>query len=491
MWEPAYRLLEWLRVGELSSRELLQAHIDRIEKTDDAVNAVVVRDFDRAMESARRADDHRARGGGTGALHGLPMTVKEAFDVAGLPTTWGFPDRRGNVAPFHAEAVQRLTDAGAIIFGKTNVPLNLADCQSYNDVYGVTSNPWDLSRTPGGSSGGSAAALAAGFTPLELGSDLGGSIRTPSAFCGVFGHKASHGIISSIGHSPSGPNPPSDISVPGPMARSAEDLRLAMNVLVAPPAHADPAWRIALPPSRASQLNAFRVAFLIDQERHEVSDEIVSELDKAATRLEGAGARVVRHPTPPFDLQKAFRSFAILSRSISIAQSPPEVLDAMAAEAATREPNDDSLAAAAMRAAALRHHEWLALDRQRFHYCRAWDRFFRDYDIILCPVHTTTAFPHDSSEPRESRKLVVNGREVSYDSYYFWMSLAGLSYLPATVVPVGCSSDGLPIGVQAIGPVYGDLTTIEFADLLAEISDPILYPAAPLSPTPSNSSKPQ
>lgn len=456
--------------------DLFDRCIDEILKRDPQVNAIVVRDFDRARDAARRADERASGGGDLPPLHGLPVTVKEAFDVEGLATTWGRKELSSNIAHHNAEAVQRLIDSGAIVLGKSNVPNNLADCQTYNELYGVTNNPWNLERTPGGSSGGSGAALAAGFVPLELGSDLAGSIRTPSHFCGVFGHKSSFGVVPSSGHSPAGPGAASDISVMGPMARSAEDLKLAMSVLAGPSAMDAAAWTVRLPEARHLRLKDFRVAIWLDQNDHEVDNEIANALLKLAVELRRAGASVAETITFPFALDEVHRDFVVLTRSVTIAGSPTNVLEGYRREAAGLAPDDYSYGAALRRAAALYHTDWLALNRRRYQRRMQLEDLFSRYDVILCPVHTTTAFRHDHSEPREARTIMVNGRQRDYSAYLFWLSLAGLHYLPATVMPVGLSRANLPIAIQVIGPYLGDLTSIQFAELARELCDPIVYP---------------
>src|SRR5262245_16964260 len=243
-YRTATALLSDLEACRVGSLELLEHLLARAERHNPALNAIVVRDIDRARARAKEADTARRRGESWGPLHGLPMTVKECFDVEGLPTSAGSPGLKANAALRHADAVQRLVDAGAIIFGKTNVPLFAGDLQTYNEVYGITNNPWDTTRGPGGSSGGSAVALAAGLTPLELGSDIGGSIRNPAHFCGVYGHKPSYGVISMRGHVPGPPNSllQADIGVAGPLARSADDLELALSVMAGPNEFDATAW---------------------------------------------------------------------------------------------------------------------------------------------------------------------------------------------------------------------------------------------------------
>ena len=264
--EPAYRtageLVKALADRKISARELLDASISRIEALDPKINAVVVRDFDRARVAADAADAALARGERRPLL-GLPMTVKEQLGVAGLPTTWGDPKAKDWKAEVDALAVQRLKAAGAVILGKTNVPIFLRDWQSYNEVYGTTNNPWDVSRSPGGSSGGGAAALAAGFVPLEFGSDIGGSLRAPAHFCGVFSHKPSLDLVPQRGAGP--PRAPAipvrgDLAVIGPMARSAADLALALEVTAGPDELSEGiGYKLALPPPRHEKLAEFRV----------------------------------------------------------------------------------------------------------------------------------------------------------------------------------------------------------------------------------------
>ena len=252
-----------LQARKISAVELTDHVIARIEALDQKINAVVVRDFDRARDAAKAADAALGRGERRPLL-GVPITIKESFNVAGLPTTWGIVAAKGFVPQEDALTVARLKGAGAVVLGKTNVPLMLADWQSFNAIYGTTNNPWDLARTPGGSSGGSAAALAAGFGPLSLGSDIGGSLRVPPNYCGVYGHKPTHGIIPTRGHAPPGARAvPRDIdlAVVGPMARSASDIALELDILAGPDELRDAvAYRLALPPPRHEALKDFRCA---------------------------------------------------------------------------------------------------------------------------------------------------------------------------------------------------------------------------------------
>ena len=453
--------------GENSAVDLCDFFINRIERYDNGINAVVVRDFDRARDAARLADNvaHSERG----CLHGVPITIKESFDVAGLPTTWGLPQFQGSSAAQDASVVQNLKSAGAILLGKTNVPANLADFQSYNKVYGVSNNPWNVERTPGGSSGGAAAALAAGMTALEIGSDIGGSIRNPAHYCGVYGHKPTWGIVPQNGHALPGALASSDLAVCGPLARSAEDLALALNVIAEAPSLNKPGWKLTLPPPRHRQLKDFRVAVWASDSMAPVDDEIKHRIDNTAATLEQCGAKVSYDARPSLDIKRSHTTYVNLLQSIMGAALGSEFYESTRQTVALLDAGDQSDTALTMRSMVLDHRSWLRANnfRERLRY--QWREFFKGWDIILCPVMATTAFGHDHSKTSE-RKIMVNSEPQDYFKQVFWAGLGSTSYLPSTVFPSGLSSGGLPIGIQAMSAEYNDFTTIEFARLLtAEI----------------------
>jgi amidase len=463
-WLTATQSLSALQKGEIGSRELLDRLIARIERHNPAVNAVVVQDYERARARADAADAARARGQSWGPLHGLPMTVKECFDVEGLPTTAGAPALRANRAVRHADAVRRLVDAGAVIFGKTNTPLFAGDLQTYNSVYGTTHNPWDLACGPGGSSGGAAAALAAGMTPLELGSDIGGSIRNPAHFCGVYGHKPSFGIVPMRGHVPGPPNTLStaDIGVGGPMARSVEDLQLGLAVLAGPGEWDAAAWRLELPSPRQTTLNGYRIAVCADHAFCPVDREIADAIERAAAAL-GQGGAKVGMATPEIDFAEAFRVYyRLLAGALSPGLPAPQS-EAMAVRAAKASPDDQDLAVLFARGATRRHAEHLRDVEHRQQQRARWADFFRDWDAFLCPVILTAAFPHDQSSDMGARRLVVNGVERPYFEAICWAGLIGNVRLPSTVVPIGRTKAGLPIGMQVVGPYLEDRTALDIA----------------------------
>ena len=466
-YRTARDLVAALGAREVSAVELTNAAIARIEALDGKLNAVVVRDFDNARAAAKEADAALARGERRPLL-GIPMTVKEAFNVAGLPTTWGIPTAKGRLVADDAATVERLKAAGAIIIGKTNVPLMLIDWQSYNEVYGTTNNPWDVTRTPGGSSGGSAAALAAGFVPLELGSDLGGSLRVPAHFCGVFAHKPTHGLVPLRGSVPPGaPSLPVeiDLSVAGPMARSADDLALALDVLAGPDAPMATAYKLALPSPRHERLADYRVLVIDTHPLLPTANAIRAALDGLADRLAKAGAKVARTSPLLPDLGLLTRTYFSLMYSFFSADIPIEGYRRLKQVAAAIAPEANDLDTIGSRGLVLDHRDWIWADRTRNGIAARWRDLFREFDLVLCPVVPTTAFPHDHGD-RQTRRIDIDGTSHRYSYQAVWAGLATLTGQPATAVPIGRSDQGLPIGVQIIGPYLEDRTTIAFAGLI-------------------------
>ncbi|MEQ8858007.1 MAG: amidase [Pseudomonadales bacterium] len=464
-FESAVELAHRIRNKEIGSRELTDLYIGRIERYDGVLNAVVVRDFERARAAADAADRALAEGRDLGPLHGLPMTIKESYDIAGLPTSWGVPEFRDNVAGSDAQVVKRFKAAGAHFMGKTNVPVNLADFQSYNDIYGTTGNPWDPARTPGGSSGGSAAALAAGLTGLDSGSDIGGSIRNPAHFCGVYGHKPTWGVVPFQGHMLPGMVAPPDIAVVGPLGRSAEDLALAMDVIAGPdPLHA-PGWKLDLPRPSKQSLKDYRVALWPSDARAPVATEIADRVQAAGDLLAGLGARVSDTARPAIDVDASHRLYGCMLQGVMAAGIPDEPFAEMTAQVAALDPADDSSAANMARAAVQRHRDWVRNNNVRETLRVAWREFFDEWDILLCPQMATPAFSHDH-QPFEVRTLTVDNEQQPYFQQVFWAGLITVAFLPSTVFPTGPSHDGLPIGLQAVGAEFNDYTCIDFARLL-------------------------
>jgi amidase len=441
-FESATTLIERLRARRIGARELLEYFIRRIERYDGLINAVIVRDFERARARADAADRAIGRGEVLGPLHGLPMTIKESFHFAGTPTTFGFPEFRGNTAASNAVVVDRLLAAGAVIFGKTNVPPGLMDGQSWNEVYGRTNNPWDLARGPGGSSGGAAAALAARMIPLEFGSDIGGSIRNPAHFCGLYGHKPSYDLIPLRGHSPPGVPDGAGIvlAVVGPLARTADDLGLALDVLAGPDEGEATGYRLALPPPRHARLADYRILVVDQHPLAVVDDEIRAGLNGLADGLQKLGATVARSSDRLPDLANLHEAYMnLLNPAMSRGQPGVQTISA---------------------------HEWMAgLDAQAA-IRRQFAHLFEAFDVVLMPVLGAPAFPHDDEPDGAKRTLTINGEPTRYFAQIAWSGPATFACLPSTAIPVGRTRAGLPFGAQVIGPYLEDRTTIGFAGLV-------------------------
>ncbi|MET0877257.1 MAG: amidase [Tardiphaga sp.] len=460
-----------LRARSVSAVELAQDTIAQIERHDGRVNAVCVRDFERGLDAARAADAALARGE-TGALLGIPMTVKESFNVAGTPTTWGFVAQKDFVPAEDALAITRVKDAGGVILAKTNVPLGLGDWQSYNDIYGTTNNPFDLGRTPGGSSGGSSAALAAGYGALSLGSDIGGSLRVPGHYCGIYAHKPTLALAPTRGHllPPYPPLPSSrDLSVIGPMARCAADLTLLLDVIAGPDSWQEGvAYRLALPPPRHSALKDFRVLVLDVHPLLPTAESVRGAVETLAANLTGAGAQVTRESPLLPDLAAAGRLYMRMLVALLAAGAPPDDYTANLAAAAKLDPDDMSLAAERLRGSVLTHRDWLMADAGRTRLRAQWRALFQNFDAVICPVMPTPAYPHDHSPDQEKRLIEIDGVNCCYVDQLVWPGLATLPGLPATAIPVAMSKDELPIGLQIIGPWLEDRTPLKLAELIEQ-----------------------
>lgn len=462
----AIELAAKLRRHEIGCVELLDHHIKRFERINPKINAVIWTDLEAARARAVAADVAIRKGELWGPLHGLPMTIKESFNLTGAPTTWGDPAYKDNIAKDNAVATQRLLDAGAIIYGKTNVPLMLADWQSFNAIHGTCNNPWDVTKTPGGSSGGSAAALATGMAALELGSDIGASIRNPAHYCGVLGHKPTHNIVPTRGQSVTGTVSIPDISVAGPMARSAEDLALALSILAGSDEIEAPGLKLDLPPPRAHKLRHLRIAVMTSDPSSEVDSEYQAKLTALGEALAKEGAKVSFTAKPAFDTREAFKLYVKLLRSFSLSRAAPEYIRMLEERAKTLKAEDDSFQAWVLRSFNISYREWLAANEQRHKLRWLWHDFFKDWDVLLCPAAAGPAFPHDQKGERMDRVIEVNGKAENTCHQLFWAGYSGMVFLPSTVCPIERHSNGLPLSVQIIGPHLGDRTTIEVARLI-------------------------
>lgn len=465
-FRSATDLARLLRARKTTASALLDDCLEQYKSYNGALNAVVVTDIPRARKAAAAADRRLKAGKPAGAFDGVPMTAKESFDMTGLPSTWGDPRFKDNIASADAVAITRLTEAGAVIYGKTNVPLMLADWQSYNTIYGTTNNPWDVSRSPGGSSGGSATALATGMSALEIGSDIGASIRNPAHYCGVYGHKPTYGVVPYQGHLLPGVVQPGDITVAGPLARSARDLAVMMKVIAGPVGPEARGYTLAIPAATQKSLKDFKVAVMFTDEQSEVD---LGVQDLLGTLTQFLGKRVRKLSTtarPAFSTKEAMDVYIALLRSATSRRQSDAEFASNSAKVAASDPQDDSYLTRMLRAYVLPHRDWLKFNERRHQMRLLWEQFFDDWDVMICPAAASAAFPHDHEGERHERKITVNGKRVATTDQLFWAGYSGGYLLPSTVAPMGLTAEGLPAGVQIIARQYGDYTSIRFAELL-------------------------
>jgi amidase len=435
--------LDALARGAITSEALLTAQLERVERFNPVLSAVVAMDLDGALRDARAADEARRQGRLTGPLHGLPMTIKDIFATRGLVTTSGHAPLSDYRPEADAPAVAALKAAGAVVFGKTNLPEFGGDIQSYNDIHGLCRNPWNPERTAGGSSGGAGAALASGMTLLELGSDIGGSIRVPCHYNGVFGHKPTWNAVDRFGESPRPPvwaHALMDLAVAGPMGRSVADVRLGLDVLTAITTGGIPGARLPPASPRSYSARGLRVAIHVEDPAAPTSAACKAAVREVGARLAAAGAQVTEPGLAGPDLAEQ----NLLYRDLLNAAMSPGY--------------------------AASHQEWKATDERRHRLRADYARFFQDHDVLLAPIAPTPAFPHVTEGSMGSRKLTVDGVEVSYLKHLVWAGLPTLPGLPATAVPVALSDESLPMGLQVIGPLWADQTTLAVAGLIETLN---------------------
>lgn len=469
----AYRSAAELAAGlagrELSAVEALDAAVARVEARDGEINVVVTLEVERARAEAARIDEARvdpAKAAALGPLAGLPITIKDSLMVDGFRTTSGAPELADFVADRDAVSVGALRRAGAVVYGKTNLPIWAGDVQSFNDVFGTSSNPWATDRSVGGSSGGSAGALAAGFTTLEIGSDIAGSIRNPAAMCGVVGHKPSYGIVSGRGQIPGPPGTltQADIAVIGPMARTVDDCRTALGLMAGPDDWHDAAWSLELPPPRRTDPRGLRVALMATDPACPVDPEIERAIVAVAEGLAAAGAIVDAEARPAgFEFEKADRTFLTLLGGAMCGGYTRAEIEEMAERLRTETTLPGGLG---IDGATIRHREWLTANERRLQMRAAWREFFQSWDVVLAPISPTVAVPHDHSHPMTARTIDVAGESRPYVDQMKWVGIFGLVYLPATAVPIGLHSSGLPMGLQVVGPFLEDETTLAVAAMI-------------------------
>ncbi|MBS0470193.1 MAG: amidase [Proteobacteria bacterium] len=462
-YATARQMLADLNAKKISARELLDAHLARNDAIHGTINAINATDIERAREEADAIDAARTKGTALGPLAGLPMTIKDGYDVENMPALAGNPalvGRPKNCAD--AALVRTVRDAGAVIWGKTNVPFMLSDLQSYNAITGTTNNPYDVTRTPGGSSGGAAAALACGVTPLEIGSDIGGSLRHPANFTGVTSLKTTWGALDGRGHIPPMPDGywECDLGVYGPMARNTGDLKLLWGLLKGTPEQA------------RRDIKGARVAVWDEEPSWPLARDVKDGVVRAATALEQAGAMVER-TKPKVDGAVLMDFYLQLLTPIVSYGMPEQMLDAFAT---MREADRKTVAEGGPGAgfaqfrlyASAPNRDVIAAQIKRQAYKDILAEFFTGYDAIVMPITMTTAFKHLQEPTFQERVLEIDGVAVPYPTILNWISLATALHLPALAVQAGQTAAGLPVGVQIVGPWNGEDRLFDFAAAVEE-----------------------
>ena len=440
-----------IREGEFKSRELLELLIKQIESVNPKINAVVTLDLEGARAAADAADAEILAGSSVGVLHGIPITVKDALETRGLRSTGGAVELHNNIPDRDAPVVRAMKEAGAIVFGKTNLPRWSGDIQAFNEMFGTTSNPWNEERVPGGSSGGAAAAVATGMSSFEIGTDIGGSIRFPASFCGIFGHKPSFGVVPSTGYidHESGGTTEADVNVIGPLARSAEDLELLLDLMLRK--EGPLVASLAEPPKHITSL---KVAAWLDDPFCPVDSKVGPVMNSAIDNLEATGVSVDRSARPDVDPEEAFALGSWLVTSAMLQSMPAKTLEELSKEGGA--PPQVS------------HRSWLDNHARREAIRKKWAEFFNGFDAIIMPISPVSPFPHDQEGNFATRTLKSDGKERPYLDLIRWTILTGMAYLPATTPPIGLDQDGVPVSFQVVGPYGGDYTTIRLAQHIAE-----------------------
>ncbi|TMJ31325.1 MAG: amidase [Alphaproteobacteria bacterium] len=472
-FETATSLARAIRNGKLTSREATEAHLERIGRLNGPVNALVVVDREGALRAARAADKAAAKKGAKlGPLHGVPITIKEAFDVTGLRTTSSHPPIKDNVATADASLVARLRAAGAVILGKTNVPELCADFQTDSPLFGTTKNAWDPRRTAGGSTGGGAVAVAARLSPLELGSDIGGSVRNPAHYNGIFSLKPTEWRVPSRGHVPDLPGKTRTVRYMGtfgPLARSVDDLELALRIIAGPDGHEAEAPPVPIGPRSKLEAADLRIAVLETNPLVQVSQDTAQVVQATARLLSKAGAKVKRAEPEGLDWTQSWEDWCDLFQYLIHALEPLPVRERFFPMIDSSDPS----ARSAARGARLDMAEFFAVLDRRDQTLRQCEAFLDDYDAWLMPVMPDAAFIRQS----QKEPLVIDGKPYPYffagTSYNY---LANLTGQPSLVLPCGFSKEGLPIGLQLTGKKWGEAKLLGVAKVLEKLLPPCPVP---------------
>lgn len=472
----AEKIVSKIKARAFSCQDLLAYYEAQYQKHNSRINAIVATNFDEARKRSIAADEALKNGEDWGPLHGLPVTIKDCFEVVGMPTTAGNPIYKEHYPSQNAEVVQRLINAGAVVFGKTNVPLNAGDVQSFNDIYGTTNNPWDISKTPGGSSGGAAAALVAGLSPIELGSDIGGSIRTPSHWCGVFGHKPSHGIVPLKGHIPDAPGTLAmpDLGVAGPLAKTPEDLSILFDILTTPTEPVSDGWALTLNASSKQSFSDYKILAWFDDPAAPVEKEVRQRYQTLVETLKDKGAHVDEGSPDNLTLVDFYVPYLrLLAGEIATSMSTHELIKAMLLvpllSVIGRFIGFPPTFMNTLKSLRQTHRSWKKTNEERLQLAARLQTTFDEYDIILMPIVPTTAIPHNQKDDIPLRKISVNGETRNYTELFPWISVATILGLPATSAPLAVTEEGMPMNVQIVSRKFKNKETIQFATLLHKL----------------------
>jgi amidase len=468
---PVADQIALLASRKLSARELMDLTLQRIDKLNPVLNAVITLDREGALTAAADADGQRTKGLAR-PLEGLPVTIKDALDTAGMRTACGAPNLKDRVPTEDATVVARLKAAGAIIIGKTNVPMFCGDFQSASPLSGRTANPWNPAFSAGGSSGGAAVAVATGMSSFEVGTDQGSSVRWPCAANGITGLKSSWGLVSTWGVVPPPPEKRTlrnvDVVSAGPMTRHAADMDMLLGVMAGPRDIRVPGPVLAAP--RHGSPRGLRVAMWLDEPFAPVDARVSDGVRAAATLLAGAGAEVDETARPTFRFAEAYEVFALLNHWLVGYGLPARVRDKIAAQAASFAPGDLSHRALQARGMRMTPGLYQELNARRLRLKRQWAQFFTRFDVVLCPPAPVAFLPHQEDPNVMARTLDVNGAARPYLDFLHWASPAASSDLPAAVAPAGLTPEGMPRGVQIIAPAMEDRTAIAVAVMVQELS---------------------
>jgi amidase len=482
----AHEMAGAIRKHTFSSREILEAHLDQITRHNPSVNAIVTLDAEQARRQASEADKALGRGELWGPLHGVPVTIKDIFETAGMRTTASFKPLADYVPGQDATVVKRLRQAGAIILGKTNTPEMAGDEQTNSPLFGRTNNPWNLERTPGGSSGGSAAAVASGMSPLDIGSDIGGSVRNPAHFCGTFSLKPSDYLVPFTGHIPPPPGSKGrgllrQFLTPGPLARSVEDLRLALTIIAGPDEREWEVPPVPLEPAPVRDMRELRIAWS-DDFGVPVAADIKTALADLAAELARSGCRVERCDPAGFDYARALQVYGLLKEAaLTVRSSPMHLPRSLWRAAAGLVPGSNPIGRGLLQGAGTGLKSYAMALSQRDGYIAKMEQFLNEWDVWLVPVAALPAYPHlQSRNPVEQLRATVevDGLKIPYLlATSMYTAIFNLTGNPVVVLPLGQSREGLPFGVQVVGRRWNDMALLAIAEQLTRFTG--LFQAPP------------